>query len=184
MQSDVGVGRVKSENDFSLVSDLQGEVWSQRFFEGMVPFNPMEFANERKRYWIDTVRPALPFGHLVLIARVASVPCGYCHFAEIASPAADLSLFMPRVIEVIGDPSPVAVEYLALGVLSRARGRGVGRSLLVSSAEGRTGPFGLWVADQNTVARRFYQDLGWKEEKTWRRLEGGVEEVRMSWGGP
>lgn len=175
----ITVWSAESETDYGLVANLQGEMWSRSFFEGMRPFSPQRFAKEREQYWIELVRPLRTSGHSVLLARASNTPCGYCHSAEVSPSSASLAAFMPTAVDAVGVASPVAVEYLALGVLEKWRRLGVARALLEATIKKQGGPFGLWVARKNEVARRFYHSLGWREEQAVRSVEGGVEEIRM-----
>jgi GNAT superfamily N-acetyltransferase len=169
----------ESESDYELVADLQGEMWSRAFFEGMKPFDPVLFAKERREYWAEVVRPLRSAGHYVFVGHVIDTPCAYCHCVKVTPSNTDLTRFMPPVAEIVGVGNPVAVELLALGVLEGMRRLGVARRLLMAASNNQSGPFGLWVARDNKVARQFYKSLEWREDHAVRRLDSGIEEIRM-----
>ncbi|MPZ48437.1 MAG: GNAT family N-acetyltransferase [Dehalococcoidia bacterium] len=75
-------------------------------------------------------------------------------------------------------------ELLALHVHPGAWGRGIGTAL-IAAVEGELGRLGfkdavLWVYEENTRARRFYESRGWQPEGTRDLAErGGAEVVQV-----
>ena len=80
------------------------------------------------------------------------------------------------------DPALVG-ELAALYSLERVWGTGVGRSLMTAAQAALTEAgyqrAGLWVLENNTRARRFYEAAGWAPDGAVR--VDGVAEVRYTW---
>ena len=80
------------------------------------------------------------------------------------------------------DPAVVG-ELAALYSLEQVWGTGVGRSLMTAAQAAFTEAgytrSGLWVLENNTRARRFYEAAGWSPDGAVR--QEGVAEVRYTW---
>ncbi|MET0495020.1 MAG: GNAT family N-acetyltransferase [Actinoplanes sp.] len=80
------------------------------------------------------------------------------------------------------DPALVG-ELAALYSLEQVWGTGVGRSLMTAAQAALTEAgytrSGLWVLENNTRARRFYEAAGWAPDGAVR--QDGVTEVRYAW---
>ena len=86
------------------------------------------------------------------------------------------------VAETEGEIVGVAVrrgdELSALYVVPSAWGSGAAQALIVSALDGVTGEVVLWVGEDNSRARRFYEREGWSLDGESRTSELGPTEVR------
>jgi GNAT superfamily N-acetyltransferase len=150
-------------------------------------------ATVRIRTWQDAYREIMPQDYLDALTPAAETErlrrrglgTG-TSVAELDGAVVGFAAVGPYRDQDVPAPQPGCGEVVAIYVLPGHQGAGIGRALLARALEqlGDLRPALLWVARDNTPARRFYERRGWRADGATQTFSvGGAEvpEVRYRW---
>jgi ribosomal protein S18 acetylase RimI-like enzyme len=154
---DVSVRDAVPEDAFGIAA-VQNRTWQHAYAHVFPAEQLASLRDDRRGEWWQRLLAEKPVGTHTVVVDGDDGVLGFASFGQ-----------------ALADPSPVG-ELYSIYVLPEASGRGIGRALMAEAVRRlREGGFAeaiLWVLEDNSRTRRFYEAAGW-------RADGGVKDETL-----